>query len=129
MSSQTSVNALVMLQNPVNSLMVEVGMQQLLAPLLSLTIECGRYCKAPFRHKPMLLITLCYLVPMQLVMLLGPGDLGRFGLHPVKLFHFPKIFCYQNELVLVCSIAACSASMNVARRLLAAKHRRKIGPV
>lgn len=115
-----------MLQNPVNTLVFEVGMQQVFAPLVSLTIECGRFCKAPIKTKPMLITALLYLVPLQLVMLLGPLH-DTSNPHFLKLFRFPAQFRYHNELVLLCTGIAYTVSVQIARHVLEAKQRRKVG--
>ena len=101
-------------------------MQQVFAPLASLTIECGRFCKAPITTKPMLITTLLYLVPLQLVMLLGPFHDG-YNPHFLKLFQFPAQFRYHNELVFVCTGVWYMVSVQIARRVLEAKQRRKVG--
>ena len=108
--------------------MLEVGMQQVLGPLISLTIECGRFCRIPLTTKPMLFVLLVYLAFIQLVFLLGPEHFGSF-LSLLKLFDFPKQFRYQNELVLVCTAAAYTIAVNVTRRLLDTKQQPRIQPV
>ena len=126
--ARISPQACVVLQNPVNSLMYEIGMIHVLAPLVSLTIECRRFCKLPILTKPMIFAILLYLVPNVLVLLLGPGSLGGTVLYPVKLYHFPKQFRNQNELLLVATAVGYTIFVQIARRILAARQRHQIQP-
>lgn len=116
------------LQNPVNSLMYEVGMIQVLAPLVSLTIECRSFCKPPLRTKPMLVAILFYLVSSLLLLVLGQGHFGSGVLYPVKLFHFPWQFRYQNYLLLLGTAVAYAIVVMTTRRMLAASDRQRIQP-
>ena len=108
--------------------MYEVGMIQVLAPLVSLTIECRSFCKPPLRTKPMLFAILFYLVSSFLLLLLGQGHFGSSVLYPVKLFHFSRQFKYQNYLLVLGNGVAYAIVVMTTRRMLAASDRHQIQP-
>lgn len=117
------------MQNPVNTMMFEVGLAQVLAPVVSFTIECKRFCQHPLQHKPTLFMYFFYIVPINVVIMAGPGSSKHAIFHALKIYKFPADFRYHMELLLVCTAAVYAVAVHVARRILNAKQEHRIRPI
>lgn len=113
------------MQNPVATVVYLDGNMQLLAPLITLLVETQPFCQSALRSKPMLLLSLFYLVvafgsivaPLQSIC------------NPLHLYDFPQLFRWQHGSAIVVTTLVYAVVVNVTRRSLACHDRRKLRPV
>ena len=85
-SSCYSLTSVFAMQNPVITLGWFFGNQQLLAPLVSLTIDTKPYCESPLSTKPLLVMSVVLPTLAFLVLLVRTESVWN----PLQLYNFPQ---------------------------------------
>lgn len=112
------------MQNPVASSAWLAAQEQLLLPLVTLTINTRSFCEPLWRSKPVLVIVVIYATLSFVTDLVRPPR----HLNLLNLYNFPQSFRWQYGMIAGGGILAYVAWMGVTRVLLSQRQQRKIQP-
>ena len=112
-------------QNPVATLVYLNGNFQLLAPLISLLLETQFFCQSALKSKPMLLVSLLFLIlaygsivaPLQSIW------------NPLGFFDFSQSFRWKHGCAIAVSTLVYTALIRMTRRILACHEHRRLRPL
>lgn len=112
------------MQNPVATLVYLNGNMQLLAPLISLLLETQFFCQSALKSKPMLLLSLFYLMTAYGSIVAPLQSLWN----PLGFFNFPQSFRWRYGCAIAVSTLVYATLIRVTRRILACHERRRLCP-
>ena len=117
-------NVFVCLQNPVTSLAWLVANVQLLAPLISLTIEINNFCEPLFRTKPLLILATIYSVVSYVAILTRSSQ----RVNPLNLYNFAQTFRLEFAGVALAGTVGYTVLVHGCRLLLRIHEQRRLHP-
>lgn len=112
------------LQNPVTSLAWLVANLQLLAPLISLTIELNNFCEPLLRTRPLLVLALVYSVVSYVAVLTRTNQ----RINPLSLYNFAQSFRLEFVGVVLAGTAGYIVLVHGCRKLLQFREQRRLHP-
>ena len=112
-------------QNPVATLAWLFGYYQLLAPLISLSIDTKSFCQSPLRCKPVLIICLFYTFCVYFAILVRTEQF----VNPLKLYNFSQTFRLQFAGMTIGGVVFYSILVNTCRRVMNRYERRRLSPL
>lgn len=112
------------LQNPVTSLAWLVANLQLLAPLISLTIELNNFCEPLLRTRPLLVLALVYTVVSYMAILTRSNQ----RVNPLNLYNFAESFRLELLGVALAGTVAYIVLVHGCRKLLQFHEQRRLHP-
>ena len=115
----------VVVQNPVLTLAWLCGYYQLLAPLISLTIDTTPFCQSPFRFKPVLIICLIFTFDVYLTVLVRTEQVAN----PLNLFNFSQSFRLQFAGLTLSGIAFYATLIHGFRLVMNRYETRRLSPL
>ena len=112
------------LQNPVVTLAWLVANLQLLAPLISLSIDINNFCEPLLRTKPLLIIATVYSVMSYVAILTTSNQ----NVNPLNLFNFAQSFRLEFAGVAIAGTVGYTVLVHGCRRLLHFYEKRRLHP-
>ncbi len=115
---------MIAVQNPVITLGWFFGNLQLLAPLVSLTIDTKPYCESPLSTKPLLIMSVVLPALAYLVVLVRTESVWN----PLRFFNFPQSFRLQCAGLSIAGTVFYGAFTAAFRRFVLQYDYRKLNP-
>ena len=112
-------------QNPVVTLAWLYGYFQLLAPLISLSIDTKSFCQSPLRCKPVLIICLFYSFCVDFTILVRTEQF----VNPLDFYNFSQSFRLQFAGMTIGGAVFYTILVNTFRRVMERYRRRRLSPL
>ena len=115
----------VVVQNPVVTLAWWFGYYQLLAPLISLSIDTKPFCQSPLRCKPMLIICLVFTFCVYFIMLVRTEQF----VNPLNFYNFSQSFRLQFAGLTIGGVIFYATLVHAFRRVMNRHEQRRLSPL
>ncbi len=112
-------------QNPVVTLAWLFGYYQLLAPLISLSIDTKSFCQSPLRCKPVLIICLVYTFWVYFTILVRTEQF----VNPLNFYNFSQSFRLQFAGMTIGGVVFYTIFVNMFRRVMNRYEHRRLSPL
>ena len=115
----------VVVQNPVVTLAWWFGYYQLLAPLISLSIDTKPFCQSPLRCKPMLIICLVFTFCVYFILLVRTEQF----VNPLNFYNFSQSFRLQFAGLTLGGVIFYATLVHAFRRVMNRYEQRRLSPL
>ena len=112
-------------QNPVVTLAWLFGYYQLLAPLISLTIDTKPFCQSPLRFKPVLLICLVFTFCVYFTILVRTEQF----VNPLNFYNFSQSFRLQFAGLTIVGVIFYATLVHAFRLVMNRYEQRRLSPL